>query len=147
MLTVSRVTALVRDDETGLSLASAGLGDLTAKIVALREPSWLSQEDAMSVVTQIPAVEQRLKDGCMLVTGGAFRAEEALVGFLCSTPSPQRQLVVAVNLRTGQCSDATTGKMMESAEATRLARQLLDKSAKRKAELQAGVGALCRAPQ
>src|ERR1017187_10916172 len=99
---------------------SERLGLLTSKIVDLRAPVWLSDEDAISIVLLIPSVASRLRDDCKLSTGGAFRSNQALVGLSCEGQSGDGP-TVAVNLQTGVATDADTEKVLESTEATRLA--------------------------
>jgi hypothetical protein len=142
-LSVDLATARVRDDETGLDVMSEGLGSLTAKMFALREPLLLTDEDAVSIALQVPAVVAQLRDGCTLSAGGAFRSDQAQVGLACGGHYTAGT-TVAVNLETGRTSDANTGKALESAESARLAQQLLERIKRRRAELRKEVDAHCR---
>jgi hypothetical protein len=143
-LSVNLRTARVRDDETGRQMMSAGLGALTSKILERRAPIWLSDEDAISIAFQIPSVAAGVRGGCRLWAGGAFRSEETQVGLSCGGRQAEGATVVAVNLRTGKTIDANTGKSLESVEATRLARQILDKLEQRRSELRKELDSVCR---
>jgi hypothetical protein len=143
MLTVNLATVRVRDDEVGRDVMSESLGLLTSKIVDLRTPLWLSDEDAISIALIIPSVVSRIRDGCKLSTGGAFRSNQALVGLSCEGQSGDAP-TVAINLQTGVATDADTEKVLESPEAARLARQLLDEKQRRRSELQEEISTSCR---
>jgi predicted nucleic acid-binding protein len=75
LLVVDRSSLQVLDYETGMTLASAGLGALAAKLRALRAPSWLREEDAARVALQVPEVAARVGPGCRLAW--CFPDEEA----------------------------------------------------------------------
>jgi len=141
-LSVDLGLASIRDDETGWNLFSGSLGALRAKMLALREPPWLTDEDAISIVQQIPAVASGAR-GCRLWAGGAFWSDEVQVGLSCEGKQAVGRTVVAVNLRTGQTNDADTGKTLESAESIRVARELLAERERRKLDLQKEVNAAC----
>jgi hypothetical protein len=142
-LTVNLSTVRVRDDEVGSDVMSERLGLLTSKIVDLRAPVWLSDEDAISIVSLIPSVASRLRDGCKLSTGGAFRSNQALVGLSCEGQSGVAP-TVAINLQTGVATDADTEKVLESPDAARLVRQLLEEKQRRRSELQEEISTSCR---
>jgi hypothetical protein len=146
ILSVDRNTAWVRDDETGEDLMSAGLGSLTSKIFALRAPAWLTDEDAISIARQIPAAAQGIRNGCRFWTSGAFRAQEAIVGLSCNGKQVEGATVVAVNLRTGQTTNADTGKVLESSDSKRLASQLLAERERQQKDLRKEVDATCHQP-
>jgi hypothetical protein len=143
LLSVGRDTAWVRDDETGEDLMSASLGSLTSKIFALRAPVWLTDEDAISIARQIPAAAQGIRNGCRFWASGAFRAQEAIVGLSCDGKQAEGATVVAVNLRTGQTTNADTGKVLESLESKRLASQLLAERERKQMDLRKDVDATC----
>jgi hypothetical protein len=143
MLTVNLATARIRDDQVGMDVMSESLGSLTSKIVELRKPLWLSDEDAVSIVSIIPTVASRLRDGCKLATGGAFRSTEAIVGLSCEGQNADGGSV-AVNLQTGAVTDADTGKVLESSEGARITRRLIDSIQQRRSELQAEISSACR---
>jgi len=144
LLTVNVAAALVRDDETGLNIVSAAVGALTSKMVELRAPLWLTDEDALSVGMLIPRVAANLRDGCKLYTGGAFYSHQAVMGVSCPEGRNMRDSNVLVNLQTGEANDPDTGKSLDSAESGRIARELLKQKKTRRAELQKEVDAACR---
>lgn len=143
MLTVYLAQARVRDDQTGVDLMSAGVGNLSSKLLELRAPVWLSDEEAAFVALVVPRVASNLRDACKLNVGGAFYSREALMGVSCKDRGI-RESNVLVNLETGAVTDPDTGKSLESAETARVAHELLSNAQKRKAELQTGVEAACR---
>ena len=83
-LSVGVNTALVRDDESGVYLMSGGLGTLTGKLLEMREPLWLTDEDAISVAVLIPLLKQSFEEGCRVEGGGAERSDRVLFGLDCS---------------------------------------------------------------
>jgi hypothetical protein len=143
MLTVNVAAALVRDDETGLNIMSAALGALTSKMVGLRAPPWLTDEDALSVGLLVSSVAASPRDGCKLYTGGAFYSHQAIMGVSCPA-GDLRDSNVLVNLQTGEAKNPDTGKSLDSAESGRVARKLLEQIKTRRAELQKEVEAACR---
>ncbi len=142
MLTVNLADARVRDDETGLYVVSGELGALTAKLLELRAPISLTDEDAISIALLIPSIETQLRNGCRVAAGGAFRSQQALVGLVCKALNKEA-LTVAVNVKSGEPTDPDTGVRLESADAARLASNLLDKLSSRRAELRREVDFLC----
>lgn len=144
MMTVFLADARVRDEETGVDVMSAAVGDLSAKLLELRAPVWLSDEDAASVAMTVPRVSTNLREGCKLDTGGAFYSHETLLGVSCKDSSV-RESGVLVNLETGAVTDPDTRKSLETDQTQRIARELLSDSQKRRAELQKAVELVCRA--
>jgi len=144
LLTVYLDEARVRDDETGADLLSAAVGDLSAKLVGLRAPVWLSDEEAASVALAVPQVAANLREGCTLNTGGAFYSHEALIGASCKD-GLIRDSNVLVNLETGSVTDPRTRKSLDTREAQRIARQLLSDAQKRRTNLQEAVQLVCQA--
>jgi hypothetical protein len=143
MLRVDLGAARVRDDETGQEVFSEGLGSLASLIVGIRAPLLLSDEDVLSITLRVPGIAARLGDGCKLTTGGAFLSNEALVGVLCGGRNVEGT-AMAVDLQTGQIKQVDTGEILKSSDATRLARQLLDKLAQQQSELRRRLAALCQ---
>jgi hypothetical protein len=143
MLTVDLATAMVRDDETGLTVMSGGLGSLTSKIFELRTPLWLTDEDAMSIALLNPRVTAQLQPDCRVYVYGAFRWNQALVAVSCKGNTVEGASV-SVNLQTGEAMDPCSGRSLESAEAARAARERLAQIQKHRAELQKEVAAACR---
>lgn len=146
-LRVDPRTVRVTDDETGQALMSAGLGSLTSKLLALRQPPWLTDEDAISitVVLQIPSFAKQFQAGCRLWAGGAFRSDEAVVGLACGDRQNGGAGTVAVNLKTGGATYTATGEVLDSQDSVRLARDLLDKIKRERLELRKSVETVCRA--
>jgi len=145
LLTVFLREARVRDDETGIDVTSAKVGNLVAKFVQLRNPMWLSDEEATSVALTVPRVAANLQNGCNLYGGGAFYSHGALMGVFCKDRGVIRESNVLVDLQTGAVVDPDTGQSLDSAESQRVARQLLARIQARHAELQKEVDAACRA--
>jgi hypothetical protein len=145
-LTVDLSTALVRDDETGMYIRSAGLGTLTSKMIALRAPLWLTDEDAVSIALLIPRVHQSLRNGCRAEGGGAFQATRTLVGVSCPASGSLRASVVSIDLETGRIADPDSGKVLESPEAAHLASQLLANKQNDRSELKRELQATCYIP-
>ena len=144
MLTVYLTEARVRDDETGGAVMSAAVGDLSAKLVELRAPVWLSDEEAASVALAVQRVATNVREGCKLDAGGAFYSHEALIGVSCKDGS-MRESNVLVNLQTGAVTDPDTRKSLDTVEVQRIARELLSDAQERRAELQKAVDLICRA--
>lgn len=142
-LTVYLTETRVRDEETGADVTSAAVGDLSAKLLELRTPVWLSDEEAASVALSVPRVATSLREGCRLYFGGAFYSHEAVMGVSCKD-GPIRTLTVLVNLETGAVADPDNRKSLDTAETQRVARELLLNARKRRAELQKAVQTICR---
>ena len=143
MLTVDLAAARVRDDETGLDIISTGLGSLTAKLIDLRTPLWLSDEDAISIALLVPRISRRLQDGCIVVGGGAPRANQTIFGVSCAGRTIEG-LSLYIDLRTGQPTDPETGESLGSAETARLARERLGQIEQRRNDLRRAVEAHCK---
>lgn len=141
MLTVDLSTARVRNDYTGQDIISEGLGRLASKIVALRAPRLLSDEDALSIALLIPSVAARLKPGCLLKNGGVSRSREAIIGLECEGRDVGQ--AISVDLLTGQAKEANSGKILESSKAKEAARSLLDKFDEQQSQLRKEVDAAC----
>jgi hypothetical protein len=143
-LTVMLGAARVRDNETGMEIASGALGDLAAKMIALREPVELTDEEAISVAFRLPSLASKVGGQCKLSAGGAFWPDEAQVALSCGNQGSDSDPVVAVNIRTGKTSDARTGKPIQSAEAIRVAQELLAAHERKRAILQSDIDAVCK---
>jgi len=141
-LTVNLSTGQVRDDETGLSLVSAELGALVAKIVALRAPLVLSDKEAISIALSVPSVAEKIPEGCRLSGGGAYNPNEVVAGPNCEGRSGDWS--VTVNLSTGEVRDAETRKIVDATKAGRLAREILDERKRQSSQLREEVDAFCR---
>jgi hypothetical protein len=144
LLSVSLSTARVRDNQTGLDLASESLGALISKIGAVRSPGWLTAEDAISVASQIPALASRAHGECRLWSGGAFWPDETQVSVSCGGRMVEDAPVIGVNIETGQTTNVRTGEAIESPEVLRVARELLALRERRKATLHEEIETLCR---
>jgi hypothetical protein len=142
-LTLRLGTAHVRDDDTGEDVISERLGALTSKILALRAPLWLTDEDSLLIALQIPSLAAGVRGGCRLYTAGPFRSEETEVGVGCDGKQKEGAAALVVNLRTGKTTDARTGKPLESAESLALARRLLDEKAQIRSALRKEAEAAC----
>ena len=143
MLTVDLRTAMVRDDETGLSIASSGLGGLASKMIELRAPLWLNEVDAASIALRIPRMLQALQTGCKIYTGGAFHSSDSIVGISCQDERPENSPSVAIDLRTGAVTDPRTGTAIGTPEAARLASKLLAVRLERRTELRTELDSAC----
>lgn len=142
-LSVDLTTAHVRDDESGLELMSRELGALTSKILALREPLWLTDEDVLSIALQIPSVLAELGEGCRVSPGAPFRSDETEVGLVCNGQQNEGGIVVAVNVRTGRATNARSGEALETAGTAQMAGRLLEERQRRRGEIQDEVRKAC----
>jgi hypothetical protein len=142
LLAVDLATALVRNNETGLNVMSGPLGSLTAKIIQLRAPLWLTDEDANSIALLVPRVARQLRGGCEVDTQGTFKWNQALTGVTCGG-NPVEQAEVSINLETGEIADPDTGKPLDAPEAERRARELLSNVQLRRRELKKELEASC----
>ena len=143
MLTINLASALVRDDQTGLNIMSGGLGALTNKLLGLRSPLLLSDEDSLVVALLIPRVATNLRGGCRLSTGGAFYSQQSLLGVSCGGKNI-RDSNILVDLRNGEVVDPQTGGSLSTPESTRAARDMLDHAKEHRSELEREVGKACR---
>jgi len=141
LLTVDGTTARVRDYQRGLNLMSAGLGALTAKLLGLRTPPWLTDEDASVIALQISAVAERVPAGCRLSAGSGWNSDLVEAGASCE--GQPRGGAVVINVRTGQVLDAESRKPLESPQAGQLARQILEDRRRQQSELREQVEAVC----
>jgi hypothetical protein len=144
MLTVYLNEARVRDEETGVDVISASVGDLGAKLLELRAPIQLNDEEAASIALADPRVVTNLNEECRLDVGGAFYAQDALMGVSCKNRSI-RESIVLVNLETGTVTDPDTGKSLDTADTQRIALQLLSDMRRRRTELKKSLETICRA--
>jgi len=141
-LSVDLATARVRDDETGGDVMSEGLGALTAKIFALRAPLSLTESDALSIALKIPAVVEKLRDGCTLFSGGVFHSQQIGVRPACDGHWLE-WTGLEIDLNTGHATEPDTGKDLDSAGSLALAHQVLGLIGQRRLDLQKEVGAAC----
>ncbi len=142
MLTVFLDEARVRDDETGADVMSAGVGLLGSKLLALRDPAWLNDQEAASIALAVPQIAGNLRDGCKLYAGGASYSHGALMGVACKDATIVNSNVL-VNLQTGAVTDPASGKSLDSAESRKVAERLLNEKMARRSELQKDVEAAC----
>lgn len=143
MLTVNLATAMVRDDETGLSMMSRALGAVISKVLELRAPPSLTDEDAIAIALLVPSFGTQLQHDCTVYGGGAFRSDQALVAVSCKG-NTVAGASVSVNLKTGAVLDLRTGRPVAASEVARAARERLEQIQNRKVELQIEVEAVCR---
>ncbi len=143
MLTVYLDEARVRDDESGTDIMSAGVGILTSKLLELRTPEWMSDEDAAWVALAVPQVAKEIGEGCKLYVGGVFYSHESLMGVACKNATLSKTNVL-VNIQTGSVTDPDTGKPLDSTESQKVAHQLLEQIRKRRVDLKIEVQANCR---
>jgi hypothetical protein len=142
-LAVDLSTATVRDDETGLNIASGGLGGLASKMIELRAPVWLTDEDAAAIALLIPHMQEALQVGCKAYTGGVFHPREAVIGISCPGPPTPKATYATVNLQSGDVTNTDTGKSIPTPESAHLASDLLSSKSKRRNELQKELEAAC----
>jgi hypothetical protein len=143
LLTVNLSTAQVRDDETGMNLTSAGLGALAAKIVALRAPLLLTDEEAISIALSVPSIAEKIPEGCRLSGGGAYNSNEVVAGLNCEGHS--NDWSVTINLSTGEVRDAETRRAIDTTKVGLLAREILDQRKRQKLQLRKEVDTFCLA--
>jgi hypothetical protein len=143
LLYVDPRTGYVRNAGGGAELMSASLGGLLAKLIALRSPPLLSDQDALSIALKVPDLtEIAQRKNCSLIASSALTPEEAQIAPGCDghyLDGPR----VAINLRDGTVSDADTGKPIVAPEAVQLAQTLLSKARNARMLLQEGVDAEC----
>ena len=143
LLTVSLTEARVRDEETGLDVMSSAVGDLTAKLLELREPVWISDEEAALVALVLPSTEASLKNGCKLSAGmGVPYSHQTLISVVCKDGA-ERGSNMVVNLETGMVTDPNTRNRLDTDATRRIARQLLSNAQERRTDLQKVVAAVC----
>lgn len=142
MLTVDLGRAQVRDDETGLNIMSSGLGSLTSKLLELRNPLWLNDEDAISIALLLPDVAQNLRTGCKVEGGGAETSTRVVFAVHCAGRNVEGT-TVAIDLRTGEATNLDSGKPLQSPEATSLAQERLARIMTRSTELKKEVASAC----
>ena len=140
-LTVDLSTAEVRDNQTGMNVSSAGLGALRAKVIALREPVILTDEEAMSIALSTPSVAVRIPKGCVLSGGGAYYPDQVVAGVACKDGS--NHWAIEINLKTGEIVDAETRKTVDPTGATLSAREFLDKRKRELVQVHNELDALC----
>lgn len=143
LLSVDLGTTRVRDEQTGLDISSEHVGSLISTFTELRRPGFLSDEDTLAIALLIPSLAGRLKPGCRLTTGGAFRSQEAIIGLTCDGHQSDT-VAVAVNIKTGTTVDANTRKVLDSVESLRLADQLLNRNLRVQSETKEQISAVCR---
>ena len=131
----------IKKNELGINLNSARLGLLLSKIIELREPPLLTDEEALAVALSVPAVASRVEPGCRLSGGGAFSSDEVFAGVSCDRDL--RGGVVSINLRTGQIADAETRQVFRSEAAANLTRKFLDGKERRRSELRKEIQLEC----
>jgi hypothetical protein len=145
MLTVFLTEARVRDDETGMDLVSAGVSNLASKLIELRSPAWLSDQDVASIAIVIPRIATNLRDGCKVNAGGLpSYSHETTAGVSCKDV-PIRESSILINLQTGMVTDPDTGKSLNTAESEKIARQGLDEKNAHRIKLQKEVNDSCMA--
>ncbi len=142
ILTVFLAEPNVRDDDTGLILASTGIGRLTSELLRLRTPSWLNDQEAGAVGIVAPQIATNLRYGCTLNTGGVFHSREATMSVSCGG-APVRGANVLVDLKTGGVASPESGNSLDSSETVRLAQQLLAQEQRRKIDLKRQVDQEC----
>jgi hypothetical protein len=142
-VTVDPTMPSVRDDELGITLSSARLGSLLSKIIELREPPLLTDEEALAVALSVPAVASRVESGCWLSGGGAFSSDEVFAGVSCD--GDLRGDLVSIILRTGQVANDRTREVYQSEVAARLARRFLADRESQRSELRKEIQAICGA--
>jgi hypothetical protein len=126
--TVDLVTGRVRDDGSGVYVASDTQGLLLSKLQTLHFPLLLSTAQAIEIARHVPIIAERLGDGCVdAQSSGLGLSEEVYVGTLnhCNTGGRSVGALVSVNVRTGAVSDPKTMEDLSSSESRRVADALL----------------------
>ena len=144
LLTVDLGEPAVRDDETGVTIASPDVGGLLSKLTEMHLPLMLTDEEAASIALVVPRVASNLGAECKLDVGGAFYASYALMGVSCGNRGIAASNVL-VNLETGSVEDPDTHKSLNSEETQRLAHKLLSGAQTRRTQIQTAVDQACHA--
>jgi len=143
LLYVDPRTGHVRNVGAATEVMSASLGELLAKLIALRSPPLLSDQEALSIAVKMPALaEIAQRKNCSLIASSALTPEEAQIAPACDDhylDGPR----VAISLRDGTVSEAFTGKPIDAPEADMVARRLVSAAREARAHLQGEVNAQC----
>jgi len=135
-------TGHVRDHRSGTEVMSARVGDLLGKLIALRTPPFLSDQDALSIALSVPTIaEVARRQNCSLILGEGYVPEEVSVTPACGGRYTEPGLVV--NLRDGRVSDADTGKVLNVPKVLVLANRLVGAAQEARAHLREQVATKC----
>jgi len=136
-------TGHVRNEAAAAEVMSAGLGELLAKLIALRSPILLNARDALSVALRVPSLaEISRRKGCSLIASSESTPELSQVAPACDGHYVEGA-GIAVNLRDGVVSDADTGKVIDAPEAALLASSLISAVHEARLHLQEEVDGKC----
>jgi hypothetical protein len=147
-LSVDLASARVRNDNTGMDVASSKLCLIASKMLAVRAPALLSAQDVARIAREVPAIAERISNGCSeLVIDGDGTALETYVGLRswCAGASKSIGVLVSVNRRTGIVTDPRRNRIIDSRSAIQTARQLINHLEDRRLKLRTELQDFCRA--
>ena len=122
---------------------SAGLEELLAKLVALRSPPVLSDQEALSIAAKVPALAVVLqRDNCSLKVSSMLTPDQVQVAPACDHHYLSGGGVV-VNLLSGGVSNPDTGRMIDSPEIALAAKAFLAATGAERQRIEGEVTAKC----
>jgi hypothetical protein len=147
LLYVNPRTGHVQDGGSATEVVSPGLGELLAKMIALKFPPLLNNQNALLIALRVPALAAVLqRKGCSLIVNSELTPEVAIIAPACDgryLDGPK----IAVDLRDGLVSDADTKKPIDAQQADLLAKNLVSTVLKTRLRLQEEVDAKCGGPE
>ncbi len=120
-------TGEVREHASEQKISAGGLGELASKLFSLRVAPALTDEEALSLVLalRMPAFVEGLRRACRMMTKGSSRWDNILVGLDCNGhPTDGADVVVAVNIVTGEVNNENTRQRLETPESVRFLKEL-----------------------
>jgi hypothetical protein len=145
-LTVDLTNGGVRDDDTGMPIASDEVGLLTARMTALSEAPTLSAADVVTIAATVPEIASRIADRCHeLVSSQSGPSNIVYVALQekCGKGPAELEVVAGVDITTGKVTNPRTGKGVESEQTTKTARDLIEGLEARHHNLQTAVANTC----
>ena len=140
-------TGEVREHTSEQKLSAGGLGELASKIFSLRVAPALTDEDALSLVLalRMPAFVDGLRRGYRMTTeGSSSRWDNILVGLDCNGHQTDgADVVVAVNINTGEVDNYETGQRLETPESVRFLKELWAAKQAKRAKTREEVAGAC----
>jgi hypothetical protein len=128
-LAVDRATAHVRDDYTGMEVVSPGLAALASKMLALRLPPLLSDQDALYIARQTPEIQAQALKPCSVFSVGEPPSWEGIyvgVQSHCEGSQDESHTVVVIDPKTGAVTGPDGRSQLVSGAAQRAARERLE---------------------
>lgn len=141
-LYVDPTTGHVLNAGTATEVTSASLAQLLAKLIALRSPDLLSDNDFVAIAKMMPRFAAAQHNGCSLNVSDAFMPERAEVQAVCNG-SYVEGLGVSISVSQGSVFDSETGAEIDVPEAKLLAQKLSSVLHERRKRLENEVSARC----